>query len=232
MRLRNLCCLNRPAVSLLFLLLFFSACRRNNPVDPAKIGHIHRVVVLGNSIVSSAPAPQLGWEYSWGMAASARDKDFVHLLMKDIHSRDTTVDIAWKNVAGFERRYRTYHFSELDSLKGADLYIVKLAENVLDTATDFIPYYDSLLHYLDTRGAVKVIMDGFWKNPVNKKLDSYAGSHHLPFIYISDLSGDKSMEAGDHYKNYGVSVHPSDKGMQAIEKRIWDYVQVYFLPFH
>jgi hypothetical protein len=37
------------------------------------------------------------------------------------------------------------------------------------------------------------------------------------------------MEARGLFKNYGVSVHPSDKGMQAIEKRIWDYVQVYFL---
>ena len=217
--------------SFFFLLLFFSACRRN-PIDPAKIGHVHRVVILGNSIVFSGPAPELGWEYSWGMAASARDKDFVHLLMKDIHSRDTAVDIMYKNIAGFERGYRHYPSGQLDSLRGADLYIIKLAENVPDTATGFIPCYDSLLNYLDTRGAIKVIMDGFWKNPVNEKLDSYAARRHLPFIRISDLSGDNSMEARGLFKNYGVSVHPSDKGMQAIEKRIWDYAQEYFPVFH
>lgn len=215
--------------SLFFLLLFFSACHRSNPIDPAKIGHIHRVVILGNSIVFSGPAPELGWEYSWGMAASARDKDFVHLLIKDIHSRDTAVDIMYKNIAGFERGYRHYPSGQLDSLRGADLYIIKLAENVPDTATGFISCYDSLLNYLDTRGGIKVIMDGFWKNPVNEKLDHYAGSRRLPFIRISDLSGDNSMEARGLFKNYGVSVHPSDKGMQAIERRIWDYVQVYFL---
>ncbi len=217
----------RP-LSFFLLLLFFSACRRSNPVNPAKIGHIHRVVILGNSIVFSGPAPELGWEYAWGMAASARDKDFVHLLMKDIHSRDTAVDIVYKNIAGFERGYRHYHPGELDSLRGADLYIIKLAENVPDTATGFIPCYDSLLTYLDTRGGIKVIMDGFWKNPVNGKLEDYAASHQYPFIHISDLSGDNSMEARGLFKNYGVSVHPSDKGMQTIEKRIWDYVRAYY----
>jgi hypothetical protein len=223
---------NLPAMrllSLFFLLLFFSACRRSNPIDPAKIGHVHRVVILGNSIVFSGPNRELGWEYSWGMAASGKDKDFVHLLIKDIHSRDTAVDIVYRNISGFERGYRHYQLGQLDSLRGADLYILKLAENVPDTATGFIPSYDSLLNHLNTRGGIKVIMDGFWKNPVNEKLDDYAGSHRLPFIRISDLSGDKSMEARGLFKNYGVSVHPSDKGMQAIEKRIWDYVQVYFL---
>jgi hypothetical protein len=214
--------------SLFFLLVFFSACHRQNPVDQAKIGHLYRVVILGNSIVFSGPAPELGWEYSWGMAASAREKDFVHLLIKDIHSRDSSVNIAYQNIAGFEREYRHYHFEQLDSLRGADLYIIKLAENVPDTATDFIPYYNSLLTYLDIHGGIKVIMDGFWKNPVNEKLEDYAASHRYPFIHISDLSGDNSMEARGLFKNYGVSVHPSDKGMQAIEKRIWDYVRAYY----
>jgi hypothetical protein len=36
------------------------------------------------------------------------------------------------------------------------------------------------------------------------------------------------MEARGLFKNYGVSVHPSDKGMQAIEKRIWDFVRAYY----
>jgi hypothetical protein len=207
--------------------LFF-ACRPSNPVFPASIGHIRRVVILGNSILYSGPSAGLGWEHSWGMAASAKEKDFVHLLMKDIRSRDSSVNISIRNIADFELRYRAFDLSELDSMRGADLYIFKIAENVPDTATDFIAWYQRMIRYLDTGNAVKVVMDGFWKNPVNPKLGAYAESHHFPFIHLTDLSREQGMEAGGQYKNKGVSLHPSDQGMQAIESRIWDYIQVYF----
>ena len=46
--------------------------------DPAKKGP--RVLFVGNSITLHGPRPQIGWTNNWGMAASARDKDYVHLL--------------------------------------------------------------------------------------------------------------------------------------------------------
>ena len=51
--------------------------------DPAKKGP--RVLFVGNSITLHGPRPQIGWTNNWGMAASARDKDYVHLL--DTHGR-------------------------------------------------------------------------------------------------------------------------------------------------
>lgn len=212
----------------LIILLGLSACHQPNPVFRDHIGHIHKVVILGNSIVSCPPAPDLGWNNSWGMAASAREKDFVHLLIDSIHTRKPDVAIAFRNVAAFERRYRVYDLRDLDSLRGADLYIIKLAENVADTATDFIPFYDRLIRYLDTAGGVKVIMDGFWGNPINSPLARYAREYQYPFVRISDLSHDTSMEARGLFPDRGVSVHPGDKGMQVIETRIWDYIKVYF----
>ena len=212
---------------LLFFLPAFVACY-HNPVFPARVGHIHRVVILGNSIVSQPPIPERGWNHDWGMAASAAQKDFVHLLTYAIHSRHPDVYIVYQTIGAFERQYRTFDWHRLDSLRGADLYIVKLAENVPDTATDFIPYYDKLISYLDTTGGVNVIMDGFWSNPINRPLAHYARDHHYPFIHISDLSGDTTMEARGLFLDRGVSVHPSDKGMQAIADRIWNYIDVYF----
>ena len=50
--------------------------------DPAKKGP--RVLFVGNSITLHGPRPQIGWTNNWGMAASARDKDYVHLLQKKI----------------------------------------------------------------------------------------------------------------------------------------------------
>ena len=41
-----------------------------------------RVLFVGNSITLHGPRPQIGWTNNWGMAATARDKDYVHLLQK------------------------------------------------------------------------------------------------------------------------------------------------------
>lgn len=214
--------------ALLLLMFVFTACEHPNPTFPGHIGHIHRVVILGNSIVSSPPVPARGWNNYWGMAASAQDKDFVHLLIDSIHAHSPNADIAFRNISAFERSYRSYDLRDLDSLKGADLYIVKLAENVPDTATNFIPAYDSLLHYLDTSGGIIVIMNGFWRNPINDPLKHYAAQHADPFISISDLSRDTSMEARKFFSDFGVGVHPGDKGMKAISDRIWEYIRIYF----
>ena len=48
--------------------------------DPAKKGP--RVLFVGNSITLHGPSPKIGWTNNWGMAATARDKDYVHLLQK------------------------------------------------------------------------------------------------------------------------------------------------------
>ncbi|MEI6540199.1 MAG: hypothetical protein WCO86_11845, partial [Planctomycetota bacterium] len=39
-----------------------------------------RILVLGNSLTLHGPKAEIGWAGNWGMAASAQDKDYVHLL--------------------------------------------------------------------------------------------------------------------------------------------------------
>ena len=56
--------------------------RNQTAFDAAKKGP--RVLFVGNSITLHGPRPQIGWTNNWGMAASARDKDYVHLLQKRI----------------------------------------------------------------------------------------------------------------------------------------------------
>ena len=49
-------------------------------VEPIGGGGI-RVLVYGNSIALHGPKPDIGWTNDWGMAASAREKDFAHLVL-------------------------------------------------------------------------------------------------------------------------------------------------------
>ena len=43
-----------------------------------------KILIYGNSIALHGPAPKIGWERNWGMAASAREKDFAHLVVADL----------------------------------------------------------------------------------------------------------------------------------------------------
>ena len=46
-----------------------------------------RVLFLGNSITLHAALPEIGWTNVWGMAASAAEKDYVHLVTRGIEMK-------------------------------------------------------------------------------------------------------------------------------------------------
>ncbi|MEK7718889.1 MAG: hypothetical protein AAB347_04655, partial [Bacteroidota bacterium] len=78
-----------------------------NKIDISKSDKVKIVVVLGNSIVHTPPVPEIGWYGDWGMAASVRDSDFIHLLIRDIHQIDPSVVVKFKNIADFERGFNS-----------------------------------------------------------------------------------------------------------------------------
>ena len=45
-----------------------------------------KILFLGNSITRHGPSQAVGWSGDWGMAASAREKDFVHLVTSSLCS--------------------------------------------------------------------------------------------------------------------------------------------------
>lgn len=194
---------------------------------------IKSVLVIGNSIVLHGPAPQIGWNGNWGMAATVADSDFVHLLARAIHDRDSTVSVKPGLAVGFEGGYDKFSFSKFDTFKTPDMLIIRLSENVDDEKAKnggFIKYYDSMLHYIDPQDkAVKVIVSGVWKRPVfNEQLEDYARKHDYVFVKNDDLLADSSNFAWGRFANEGVAAHPSDKGMRLIKERIWAQIKDYF----
>ncbi len=199
----------------------------------AVLKKIKTVVVLGNSILRHSPKPEIGWYGDWGMAASVRDSDFVHLLIKDIHSVDPSVVVKYKNIADFERNFENYPLSDLDSLRNPDLLIVKIAENVNDQKAlkdDFIVHYDRLIRYLSPgERSVKVIADGFWSNEnINRLIREYATAKKYPYVTLTSLSKDSTNMAVGKFSHKGVAAHPSDKGMRLIEQEIWNHIAEFF----
>lgn len=191
------------------------------------------VVILGNSIVVHPPAPEIGWNDDWGMAASTRDSDFVHLLIRDIHEIDESINIRYASISMFESGFDTYDLDQLAEYKNADMLILKISENV-DPQTaiekNFNFHYDKLVKYLaPADSTIKIIVDGFWPSPVNDIIKKYAIKNDYPFVTLPDLfQNDKTNAAIGLFEHEGVANHPSDKGMKNIADRIWNKIEKYF----
>ncbi len=220
----------------ILFIVILASCQETTikqPIDPFKVGKIKRVVILGNSIVRHSPKPEIGWNGDWGMAASCQDSDFVHMLIKDIHSRDESVNVSFKNIADYELAFPSYPLRYLDSFTNADMIILRISENIDDKKakdSGLIEYYSDLIRFLDEDNkAVKVLVGGFWqKRYVNKMIRQYAASNNYTYIDNGQFEKDSTNTAKGLFANGGIEAHPSNKGMKAIEKSIWDYIQSYF----
>lgn len=212
----------------------------DTPVSKPKIGSlpVGKVLYLGNSITLHGPAPKIGWTGNWGMAASAVEKDYVHLLTAEIgKASGVQPEVKVRNIAPFEVGYETFDIAkglkeELDFQ--ADLVIVAIGENVTAPATDeakaaFAEAFAQLLAALQQHGdPVIFVRSSFWPNPtkdgIMRQTSADAGAI---FIDISKLGHDQSNEASAErkFEHDGVAAHPGDKGMQAIADAIFAAIQ-------
>lgn len=185
---------------------------------------VHKVLILGNSITYAPANPAIGWNCSCGMAASVVDSDYVHLLTTKFKglNKSNTVDAI--NIAEFEREFDTYDFDKLKTLRDAkpDIIILRIGENFLreTEAALFEAKYVELLNYLKVNNSgVKILAVGsFWtqKDVANMIMSKYSN-----YISLSPLEAVGSNMAFGLYSNFGIQLHPSDKGMRAIYDMIW-----------
>lgn len=188
-----------------------------------------RVMFLGNSITLHGIKPEIGWNHLWGMAASAREKDYVHLLESRIGEQYPDAAYCICQAADWERRYRngaeTYAQYAKARAFNADVIIMRLIENCPSENFDAEAFKQSLaglLDYLNPTGKAEVILTaGFWKHPGNAAIAEYASERGTPFAVLDDLGSDDAMKAVGLFWHTGVASHPGDLGMQNIADRIW-----------
>ena len=192
-----------------------------------------RLLFLGNSITLHGPSEQIGWAGNWGMAASAEEKDYVHLVVGAVAKRLGKVpEFRVVNLADFERNYATFDVAgklkeELDFQ--ADTVIVALGENVEALKTDeaktkFTESVVLLLAMLKREGQGRLyVRSCFWpdaaKDAALKDACTKSGG---VFVDIAALSKDEGNYARSERKiaHTGVAGHPGDKGMRAIADAI------------
>lgn len=197
--------------------------------------YFQRMMVIGNSIMNHDPAPSLGWFNANGMAASAPEKDFVHLLTASLQALNPAVTVKLQVGVNFERQFwqSTYSIDEfsqpLQDFK-PDLVIIRLGENVADG--DVVPRnFDAQFRQLIERVAgygqpVKIVTTtSVWNQPqtdaVIRRVITEKG---YPLVDLSCMVGQGQYFASQ-YADPGVAAHPNDTGMAKIAELIWAKVQ-------
>lgn len=187
-----------------------------------------RVMFVGNSITLHGILPEIGWYNDFGMAASVKEKDYVHLLEADIRKLDPEAAFCICQVAGWESNYKngSEKLSLYDEARKfcADVIVLRFIENVKkkDYEADvFLRELDILVKHLDGSGKAKmVITTGFWNHPGDGDIRTYAKENGIPCIELGDLGEDDRMKAIGLFEHKGVANHPGDEGMKAIAERI------------
>ena len=187
-----------------------------------------RIMFVGNSITLHGIKEDIGWFNEWGMAASEKDKDYVHLVMKEISKKDSDAAFCICQVAEWERNYKngsdTYDLFENAKKFNADVIIMRFIENCPSDDFDadvFKKEYEKLIDFLNGNKNAKVIVtSGFWKHPGDGTMEQIAKERNYPFVPLGDLGEADDMKAIGLFWHEGVANHPGDKGMEAIAKRI------------
>jgi hypothetical protein len=197
-----------------------------------------KILFLGNSITLHGPKTDIGWTLNCGMAASAPEKDYVHLLLERFAaaSGGKTPHARIENIADFEREYATYDGGAwFDALAGfqADTLILAIGENVPALATTedqtrFRAAVSALLAHVTREGAALVyVRSTFWPDPIKDAVfRQVCADMGAIFVDISHLAADEKNYARSEreFTHSGVAAHPGDAGMAAIAEAIWDAV--------
>ena len=187
-----------------------------------------RVLFIGNSITWHGIKTSIGWSGDYGMAASSREKDYVHVLASMVEEKYGKVGICIAQLAEWERNYVSDTILEENYAPArefdADIIVVRIGENMpKGSAPACKPYFDRMIKYFKVREGQKVIItDSFWRNDARDAvIRELAEENGYAFCRIGDLENDPENMAIGQFEHRGVALHPSDLGMERIAKRIF-----------
>ncbi|MBE7025329.1 MAG: hypothetical protein E7408_04675 [Ruminococcaceae bacterium] len=188
-----------------------------------------RILFTGNSMTLHGVKREIGWNHNWGMAASEKEKDYVHVLMKMVQETDEDASFCICQVSDWEVHYKngeeTHMRFEAARDFDADIIIMRFVENCPKADFDSVTFkreLGRLMEYLNPSGKAKtIITTGFWRHPGDRAIREYATENNLPLVELGDLGDDDAMKAIGLFVHSGVAAHPGDLGMKKMAERIF-----------
>ncbi len=195
-----------------------------------------RVMMAGNSITLHEPKLEIGWNNQWGMAASSKENDYVHVLKNHIQGVDPDATFcvcqAYKWERDFVNGKQAYPIYEKARDFNADVIVVRFIENCpwrdFDAAV-FKREYVDFIKFLNKSGNAKVILTtSFWKHAADAVVKEVAKEQGWSLVTLNDLGELDEMKALGLFEHDGVANHPGDLGMKTIADRIFDELKKFF----
>lgn len=203
-------------------------------------------LALGNSITRHGL--DSFWWGDWGMAASVREKDWVHVLNSRFEALfGTAPTFDAQNISGWEMDYENYNKANYDGYFDGDedLVVLRIGENAVYSSA-YQDAFDLLIKYIKAKApnARIVVTGNFWTSNLKdvaqknasdanaclwcplSQLDNSTNKATLTtLVYGDDLAWHTISDGGDTAP--GVANHPSDVGMQNISNAIFSALQVF-----
>ena len=188
-----------------------------------------RVLFVGNSITRHSPKEDIGWFNDWGMAASSKENDYVHVVKAKVLKTNPDASFCICQAAKWESNYINGE-TQLEDFGiardfDADIIIIRLIENCPHKNFEpeiFETQYKKFVSYFNKSGkASTIVTTGFWKHPGDSIIIKAAKDMDIPCINLGELGEQSDMRADGLFEHSGVAAHPSDKGMAAIADLIY-----------
>ena len=187
-----------------------------------------KILFVGNSITYHAAKPDIGWYGNHGMAASAPEHDYVHIVAAALGKKYGSVAYAVAQLADWERNF--WDESILDRYAAArafapDILLARIGENVdlsrLGTES-YAAALEKMLRFFSAGRKIRIVVTGlFWRHEpleaeIRKAADA-AGAVYVPLAFLGDSDENKAIGLFSHP---GVALHPGDTGMRRIAECI------------
>lgn len=194
-----------------------------------------KILFVGNSMTLHGYKPDIGWYgKDYGMAASEKKKDYVHLVMSEIKKNEPDASCCICQAAQWEVNYKQgeERLSMYDEARDfdADIIVMRIIENcpTKDFESEcFYNEYKKLIDYLNPDKKSKIILTtGFWKHPGDAEIMRVGKERGYTTIYLGELGEDDDMKAVGLFEHEGVAAHPGDKGMKAIADLIFEAKEI------
>jgi len=193
-----------------------------------------RILFVGNSITLHGVKPEIGWHWLWGMAASAKEKDYVHQTVRMVREIRPDAGYMIVQLANWERNYWKNE-QVLDQMGAAreydaDIVVIRIGENIREqdlAEHELIPAFEQMIDYFNPSGRAKVIVTSlFWPNPAKEEaIRTAARNQGAEWVDLSHLGMLDEMKAIGLFEHAGVAAHPGDSGMLRIAESIFEIMK-------
>ena len=190
-----------------------------------------KVLIFGNSITRHGTKPEIGWMHDFGMAASKKENDYVHVLFGKMCKAGLYPNFLVSHASYFESNFykdEALNFLSVERDFKPDILILRLGDNVHGGENDglLIPSFESLISACATKTTRVIVTGSYFVNeniePLLKELSDKNG---FKFVDLSDISLNPENTGGkENFWHEGVAMHPGDKGMRIIADRLFEAI--------